>query len=368
MNAMKNTSHFTLSSPPTSWERVGRILEKGPDGSYDANVTGDPCIVWDDEIDRYRMFYFAQQHGEDKEQNQTALAISKSATDVGPGDWIKQRPIKYINPELVGYDAHKAWVVMDPYRPNTPVRIEGKYWLFQAVYKGLNKVIMLATSESLDGPWLIQPEHVIDLGADDDIDAYNCDTPTAYWFEEREQILLFYKAYPKRPQLDQPGSPVGSGTAAAIMTPEDRVAKKLGRILPPSPEKGHWTSGWVSTPQLFKAEQGGWFGLLNGSPNPPAPVEEEPAMRESAPSQGGWIYTPEAWPVSGWQALEQPIEWIHDIPEEAQRQGEGVNMWRHHILVQPDGTLNLYYNSGAYGQERLYGKRTKIEISRKEPK
>ncbi|MCP4400588.1 MAG: hypothetical protein GY801_25220 [bacterium] len=43
---MKNTSYFTLSAPPTSWERPGRIIEKGSDGSYDANVTGyrEACL------------------------------------------------------------------------------------------------------------------------------------------------------------------------------------------------------------------------------------------------------------------------------------------------------------------------------------
>jgi len=46
--------------------------------------------------------------------------------------------------------------------------------------------------------------------------------------------------------------------------------------------------------------------------------------------------------------------WIEDIPEEAIQTGEGVNLWRQHILCMPDGRMALFYNSGAYGKEQLY--------------
>jgi hypothetical protein len=164
------------------------------------------------------------------------------------------------------------------------------------------------------------------------------------------------------PQPDQPSSPLGSSPAAAVMAPGDEVATKLGKIISPYPVPGYWTSGWLSTPQIFKAEERGWYGILNANSTEPVPVEEEPAMREPTPSQGDWLYTPEEWPVSGWKAFDQPIEWIKDIPEEAQKNGEGCNMWKHQVLVQPDATLYLYYNSGNYGTERLFGKIAKIEV------
>ena len=113
---------------------------------------------------------------------------------------------------------------MDPYNPNIPARIEGTYWLFQAVYRGLNKVPMVAKSDSLNGP-------------------------------------------------------SGPSQTAAVMSPKDKVAKKMGKILSPSPEPGHRTFGWLSTPQIFPAAGGGWFGMFNGSITPPASVEKEPAMR-----------------------------------------------------------------------------------------
>ena len=236
------------------------------------------------------------------------------------------------------------------------------FWMVQTVYNGYNKTIWLAKADELAGPWTVHPRPVVELGAKEDFDGYNCDSPTAYWFEDRQQVLIFYKGSPAMPQPDQPSSPLGSSPAAAVMAPGDEVATKLGKIFSPYPVHGYWTSGWLSTPQIFKAEERGWYGILNASSTEPVTVEEEPAMREPTPSQGGWLYTPEEWPVSGWKAFDQPIEWIKDIPEEAQKNGEGCNMWKHQVLVQPDGTLYLYYNSGNYATERLFGKIAKIEV------
>jgi len=39
-----------------------------------------------------------------------------------------------------------------------------------------------------------------------------------------------------------------------------------------------------------------------------------------------------------------------------ERYGEGVNLWRHHVLCLPNGRMALYYNSGTYGKEQLYMK------------
>ena len=353
---------FALKAPPTTWTRLGTILERGAPGEYDCHVIGDPCVVWDESIQRYRMFYFGQNHVGGNEINQSACAISRSSTDVGPGDWEKHGLIPYTNPEVVGVDAHKAWVVIDAKRPNTPVKIDGQYWIFQSVYRGgHNKKIMVCKSDSLAGPWTVQEEYVLDLGKEDEFDGYNCDSPTAYWFEEQGKVLLFYKGYPAKPQIDQPKSPMGSSLAVAEMAPGDKVATKLGKILAPSIMDDHWARGWISTPNIFKAADGGWFGMLNGAINEPAPVEDEPAMREPAPSHGGWIYTPEEYPTKGWRYHSGPVEWIQDIPEDAQKNGEGTSFWKHNILIHPvNKKIYLYYHSGSYGQERLFGKVTDI--------
>jgi len=39
-----------------------------------------------------------------------------------------------------------------------------------------------------------------------------------------------------------------------------------------------------------------------------------------------------------------------------ERYGEGVDLWRHHILCLPNRRMALYYNSGTYGKEPLYVK------------
>ena len=346
---------FALSHPPQTWQRLGRIIERGMAGEFDASVTGDPCIVWDEAHERYRMFYFAQKHVDGREVNAVGQALARSALDIGAGAWYKLGPLAYVNPDALLGGAHKPWLLMDAYRPNVAVRLDGQYRLFVVSWRGSTKVIQMATAPSLDGPWQVQRQPVLDVGSGDAFDAYHVDTVTAFWFEARQQILLFYKGYPVLAQPDQPRSPYGSGSAAAVMSPGDTVAHKLGKVLAPSSLPGHWAGGWIGGLQIVPARRGGWYALLNASPTPPPSPELSPIVREPAPSLGGWAYTAEEWPVGGWQMLARPIEWIEDIPESARQNGEGVNMWRHHLVVS-DNKLYLFYNSGPYGQERMFGR------------
>jgi len=348
-----SSSSFSLRHKPIDWKRLGIALERGEPGSYDSSVTGDPCIVWDAEYECYRMFYFAQRHENGAEVNSNAHAIASSDDEL-PTNWRKLGPITYENPEHLLGDAHKPWILMDPFRPNIPAQIEGHFWLFMAVWHGSTKRIQVAKSSSLNGRWHVQAEPVIDLGAEHEFDSYHNDTVTAYWFADRNDILIFYKGYPAQPQIDQPYSPFGSSSAVAVMKPDGLKAQKLGKIIPPSDDVSHWLAGWIGGIQIFPAEKGGWYGLLNGSPTPPASIEDEPNMREPAPSQGGWAYTAEAWPISGWKPESEPIERIENIPAAAQKNGEGVNIWRHHAMVSAIGNLFLFYNTGSYGQERMF--------------
>jgi len=71
-----------------------------------------------------------------------------------------------------------------------------------------------------------------------------------------------------------------------------------------------------------------------------------------------WVTVMVMWHAAngGWQWCPEPIEWIEQVPPDALRNGEGVNLWRHHILCLADGRLALFYNSGPYGKEQLYMK------------
>ena len=40
--------------------------------------------------------------------------------------------------------------------------------------------------------------------------------------------------------------------------------------------------------------------------------------------------------------------------------GEGTNLWRQFIHIAPDGSPELFYNSGYYGHEQLYMKHGKF--------
>lgn len=361
-----STEKFALNEAPYDWERLGLVMPRGEQGSFDSSVTGDPCIVWDEDRGTYHMFYFAQRHEGDQEVNDNGHAVSKSPTEVGKDDWEKLGKVEYTNPEALTGETHKPWILMDAYSPNKAVKIDGKYRYYTVSFKngrngdGGSKIVQQAVSDSLDGPWELQEEPVIDVGAEDEFDGYHVDAVSAFWFEEQQTIIFYYKAYAKTALSEVPYSPYCSSSGVAIMGPNDTKAKKLGCIMRPSSKEGHWTHGWKGAMQILPAKDGGWWALTSASPSAPASVEEEPEMREPAPSLGGWCYTSEPWPISGWTIAEQPIEWIEDIPQEAIDAGEGVNLWRHHILALPSGELYMYYNTGSYGQEQLFGRRAKL--------
>jgi hypothetical protein len=346
------------------WDYLGPALERGAEGEYDASVTGDPCIVLDEERSCYHMFYFAQNHDQRRQEiNGNAHAVSRALDQVGASDWLKLGLLRYSNPEtLPAGQASKPWILMDPHHPNRAIRIDGTYRLFTVSFDRGHKSIWMAVAFSLDGPWTVQPEPVLRPGKQSDFDGYHVDTVTAYWFGDMDLILLFYKGYPATPQADQPLSPWGSSLAAAVMRPGDRVARKLGKIITAPAVPGHWLCGWVSGLQLVPDGHGAWYGLMSGSPTPPVSVSEEPEMREPAPSLGGWAHTAESWPISGWIPEPLPIRTIADLPEPAVQAGMGTNLWRHHLLVTDAlevgsfqrCSLYLFHNSGAYGQERLF--------------
>lgn len=345
---------FCLREPLRAFDHLGIALARGGRGAFDESVTGDPCIVWDEEAGTYRMFYFAQRHEGRREVNCCAQALLTARDRVTEGAWEKLGPIVFEDPSMLDSAAHKPWILMDPTRPGQPVRLEGVYRLYFVDRRGVHKIIRMATSASLGGPWKIAPGTVMDVGSAGDFDAYHADTVTAYWFARQGKIVLFYKGYPSSAQPGQTLSPFGSSTAVAQMTPGASRAAKLGQILLPSNHPADWTRGWTSGLQLFAAAGGGWYGLITASPTPPADIREEPEMREPAPSLGGWAYTPLSWPVSGWKVAGGPIITLEGIPEAARQNGERVNLWRHHLLVHQNGELYLFYNAGSYGQERMF--------------
>jgi hypothetical protein len=344
----------TLSKPITKWLRLGQIIPRGEPGEFDSGVLGDPCVVWDGDHGCYRMFYFAQHYADSHEVSCNAHAISFDR--IGPGSWQKRGPLVYQNPEGLCGQTHKPWILMDPYYSNQAAKVNGKYWLFTVSFRQMNKVIQVATADTLDGPWLVSPEPILEVGDEHAFDSYHVDTVSAYWFEEQGEAVIYYMGYPRYPQTEQLNTPFGSSNAVAILRPGERNAKKIGKTVSPSPNPSHWTAGYVGGLQIFPAVQGGWYGILNASPTPPVSIEEEPMMREPAPSLGGWVYTPENYPLRGWQAMDEPIEWIEDIPAQAMNAGEGVNLWRHHIVVMPDHSIYLLYNTGSYGNEQLFGR------------
>ncbi len=357
--SVKPSNNRAIKTPPPALQRLGLVLERGDPGAFDCHVLGDPCIVWDEEIGRYRMFYFAQRRVGGEEENAIGQAIATSEGESIPSSWEKVGAVAYANPEAFNTDwgTHKPWILTDANHPNRPVRIDGQYWLISSTFQDKMKVIHVARSPSLAGPWTVQEQPVIERGDISEPDGRHADTPTAFWFEDRGEILFFYMAFPAKPQAEQPHSPYGSSSCAAVMKPGDTVARKLGPAIRPVGSEGHRAYGWIGGLHLLPAEDGGWWATLGGSPTPPVSIEESEHMREPAPAQTGWAYTPEAWPVSGWTVREKPIKSVDELEPEALAEGEGHNLWRHHALIDGEGKrLAIYYNTGAYGQERLFGR------------
>jgi hypothetical protein len=333
---------------PTTWERAGLVLPRSASG-VGADVMGDPCIVWDEDLPGWRMFLFCAPPGHGQ-------AICRSKKTVGAEQWQFLGPLVFTNPEvLLGGFTHKPYVVMDSQRMNRAACIEGRYCLVTVSSLDGHKVVQQAWAEKLAGPWTLAPDALIPLGTEAEFDGKHVDAVSGYYFSDRQEILYFYMGYPNQPQ-PRPGNRYGSAQGCAVEQLGSHQVHKLGIILPPSSERGHWASGWVGGLQLLPGKEHRWLAVLNASPTEPDPIGTEGFREEPPPSLGGFAYTDEVWPVSGWQWAAQPIEWIEGIPQGARADGEGTNLWRQHILALGDGSLALFYNSGAYGEEQMYVK------------
>jgi len=328
------------------WERQGLVLPRHAHG-YGSAVMGDPCIVWDEALGGWRMFLFCEPPGHGQ-------ALCLRPDEVGPGHWTFAGPLTFTNPDrLLGGHTHKPYVVMDSQHPNRAAQIDGRFCLATVSHLGQQKVVQQAWAAKLAGPWTLEPGPLIPPGAADAFDGKHVDAVSAYYFADRREILYFYMGYPSRPQA-RAGNRYGSAQGCATQRVGSESIQKLGVVLPPSPEPGHWASGWVGGLQLLPGQAHRWLAIVNASPAEPDPAANEVFREEPPPSLGGFAYTDELWPVAGWQWSPQPIEWIADIPPAAVAAGEGTNLWRQHILALPNGGLALFYNSGYYGLEQIY--------------
>ncbi|TRX62037.1 hypothetical protein FNH22_01560 [Fulvivirga sp. M361] len=365
----ENHDEVSLSASPIKvpanfrearWQMDPRaVLTRSDENGFDSHVVGDPCIVWDEEIHTWRMFYFAMGRAEDGEELlSTGMAKSKSAEEIGPGDWEKLGQVEISNPEDFTYEIgwHKWWVIMDAYKPNRAAKIEEKYWsVFTCTTPneqgGKNKFIQVAFANRLAGPWTVVKQPV--LSPDENwFDGLHCDTPTAYWVKDENKVAIFYKAYPKYAQQEQKESEFGSGTVLAWWHPSRAEAEKVKILQRPGQSKA-WNQGWMSTPQVFYDKHNKqWYGLINGSPTSPA----DESHREPAPSLGGWVISGPEGLESLWSpdTVNSPFRYPEDLNQAELDGGIGVNFWRHHLLATPGGKARIFFNSGQYGTEQMY--------------
>jgi hypothetical protein len=296
------------------------------------------------------MFFDPPGHGQ-------SVCLTPEA--VGRGHWSAPEALTFTNPEaMLGGQTHKPFVVMDPYRPNRAACIEGYYYLLSVSIISGHKLVQRSSASSLAGPWTLETAPCIPLGNSGAFDEKHVDAVSGYYFPEREIFLYYYMGYPQQAQA-RAGSRHGSAQAVAIQRLAESSATKLGIILPPCRQPGHWASGWVGGLQLLPGRRHRWIAVLNASPTAPDPADSAISCEEPPPSLGGFAYCDEEWPVANWHWESEPIEWMDALPSDAIQDGEGQNFWRQHLLALPGGELALFYNSGNYGQEQMYLKISK---------
>lgn len=338
------------------WIRDGLVLARRPRGNG-SGVIGDPCVVWDPDIEAWRMvlFFAPPGHG-------TSVSTDPSAA---PGTWSDPTPLVFTNPQYLpaGGGTHKPFVVTDIDRPNRASRVGGRYWLVtvSASASDRDKRVQRAWSTSLAGPWTLEPDDLIARGNTSEFDENHADAVSGYWSQTQNRFIYYYMGYPLSPQ-PWTRSPYGNAIGVVTQSPGS-APRRHGVMLAPSDQAGHWASGYLGGFQLLDghhpriapiAEGHRWVAVLNASPTPPT-RDGGLTSEEPAPSLGGLAFSDHEDPTSGWRFADQPFEWIENIPASALQAGEGVNLWRHHLLAT-DNATRLFYNSGFYGEEQMYAK------------
>jgi len=342
-----------MFTPATHWRRLGLVLSRPHSGTHN-DVAGDPSIVWDPEINNWRMvlFYSPPGHGQ-------AVCTGQHPVTGLPDQWRFDGPLQFTNPAALspGEHPHKPYIVTDAYRPNIAANVDGKYWLLCVPFRRGHKFVQRAWSVSLAGPWTWEEGALIPPGAEQDWDGKHTDAVSGIYFPDRREFVYFYMGYPQVAQANRPHSPWGSAQGVAVQSADGGPARKLGIILPPAAQPGHWAGGYVGGLQVLPGKDHRWIALANASPTPPQLDSDRSISREEPPpSLGGFAWTDAEYPTSGWHWFDQPLEWIEQVPADAIANGEGVNLWRHHLLQLQDGRNLIYYNSGSYGQEQLFAK------------
>ncbi len=333
---------------PTRFTHGGLIIPRTASGDG-SEVVGDPCIVHDEAIGGYRMFLFFAPPGHGQ-------AICRSKTAVGPGQWELAGPLVFTNPAAAtDGTTHKPYVVQEAHRPNHPALIKGRYCLVSVGHTpgGTHKYIHRAWATALAGPWMWEAEPLIPVGGPADFDGKHTDAVSGFYFPERDEIVYYYMGYPltAQPRIH---SPFGNAQGVAVQKTGAPHVVRHGEYLAPSPRAGHWASGWLGGMQLLPGRTHRWIGLLNASPTAPDPGLRASWTEEPAPSLGGFAWCDEEFPIANWHFADRPIAWLDELPAEALANGEGTNLWRHHLLLLPDGRQAIFYNSGYYGKEQLY--------------
>jgi len=73
-------------------------------------------------------------------------------------------------------------------------------------------------------------------------------------------------------------------------------------------------SGYLGGVQPVPGKFHRWIAMVNASPTAPVFGDGAVHAEEPPPSLGGFAVCDEQWPVKNWRFLDQPMEWIEQIP------------------------------------------------------
>jgi len=264
--------------------------------------------------------------------------------------------LKIANPQVAGW-THKPYIVTEAGRPNQAAKVDGKYWLLSVAVR----------KEKITRNTFIAPGRLPWRAVD--VRKRAADSGRRAWGLRREThgrgfrvvlsaaagISLFLhglsavgSATRHQPVWKCAGRRIAEGRRSA--GDEARHDPSAGSNQRPLGERlfGRRTAGTGKSHR--------WIAMINASPLRLSSAMVLFMPKNRPPSLGGFAFCDEEWPVKGWQFAPQPIEWIEQIPPQAIAAGEGVNLWRHHLLILPNNNCAVFYNTGSYGKSSFYVK------------
>ncbi len=289
------------------------------DGS--GGIAGEPFIVRDDTLSKWRMFFHRSKDGIETIHSTTSENLS--------GPWADEITF----PNLIGY--HKFALLVDEH--GEPAKIDGQYYGYFVGFTEtidwipVNKKIYVSSAPELSGPWSV-PQEALFPGEHDGPDGCNVDAPYAMFYKGK--VHLWYMGHP---WIEEKTYGLAQRLLLAHSENPQGPFEKKGAVLNPSQQEGDWDYGWIGGPQVRMANDGSFWMAYNAGTTRTFRIGEEPPRS--------------SWGFAVSKTIDGPWEKLSRNPVE-QASEETVNIWRPHLTFDPESnTWITFYNAGPTGHE-----------------